>query len=230
MTRLTTVADPEAAAQRAAQEIARDLRDAVQRRGVAHLALAGGNTPRRAYELLAGLLDDWSAVELWYGDERCVGPEDPQSNHRLVADSMLAGIAARGPAVAERPPPARTPLRSRTGPGRRSAGAPHPGGARARRRRAGLRRGAAGAGRARRGRPRGRASGGSAAARRAPVARSRAARSRRGRTHGLAVPRPPRDAGRSGRCACRSTTPPSRRPSASRSACRCCAPRATACC
>jgi 6-phosphogluconolactonase len=97
MTRLTTVADPEAAAERAAQEIARALRDAIERRGAAHLALAGGSTPRRAYELLAGLLADWSAVELWYGDERCVGPEDPESNHRLVADSLLAGIAGAQP-------------------------------------------------------------------------------------------------------------------------------------
>jgi 6-phosphogluconolactonase len=92
VTRLTTVADPEAAAERAAQLIERALRDALERRGVAHLALAGGNTPRRAYELLAGRLEDWSAVELWYGDERCVGPKDPQSNHRLVAESLLAGI------------------------------------------------------------------------------------------------------------------------------------------
>jgi 6-phosphogluconolactonase len=97
MTRLTTVADPDAAAERAAQEIARALTDAIERRGVAHLALAGGNTPRRAYELLAGLLADWSAVELWYGDERCVGPEDPESNHRLTVESLLAGIRGAQP-------------------------------------------------------------------------------------------------------------------------------------
>jgi 6-phosphogluconolactonase len=92
VTRLTTVADPEAAAARAAESIARGLRDALDRRGVAHLALSGGNTPRRAYELLAGMLDDWSAIELWYGDERCVDPEDERSNHRLVADTLLARI------------------------------------------------------------------------------------------------------------------------------------------
>jgi 6-phosphogluconolactonase len=99
VTRLTTAADPEAAARRTAELIAQGLRDALHRRGVAHLALAGGNTPRRAYELLAGLLDDWGAVELWYGDERCVDPKDPQSNHRLVADSLLAHI--HGPAPLE---------------------------------------------------------------------------------------------------------------------------------
>jgi 6-phosphogluconolactonase len=97
MTRLTSVADPEAAAERAAAEIARLLQDALERRGSAHLVLAGGSTPRRAYELLAGLPVDWSAVELWYGDERCVEPEDPESNHRLVAESLLAHIQGAAP-------------------------------------------------------------------------------------------------------------------------------------
>lgn len=92
MTSLHIFPDPEAAAEHAAAEIARVLRDALEHRGVAHLALAGGSTPRRAYELLAGLLSDWSGVELWYGDERCVAPEDPDSNHRLVADSLLAHL------------------------------------------------------------------------------------------------------------------------------------------
>jgi len=96
MTRLEVLPDPEAAARYAAQEIARALREAVALRGVAHLALAGGSTPRPAYELLAGLLE-WSAVELWYGDERCVGPEDPESNHRLVAESLLARVSGAPP-------------------------------------------------------------------------------------------------------------------------------------
>jgi 6-phosphogluconolactonase len=97
VTRLTTVADPDAAAASAAREIAQALTEALARRGAAHFALAGGNTPRRAYELLAPLLADWSAVELWYGDERCVGPEDPESNHRLVAESLLARIPGAPP-------------------------------------------------------------------------------------------------------------------------------------
>jgi 6-phosphogluconolactonase len=97
MTRLSTFPDAETAAVFAAAEIARALREAVEHRGVAHFALAGGNTPRRAYELLAEQLDDWGAVELWYGDERCVGPEDPESNHRLVAESLLAKIDGAAP-------------------------------------------------------------------------------------------------------------------------------------
>jgi 6-phosphogluconolactonase len=97
MTRLTVLPDPQAAAEYAAGEIARALREALERRGVAHFALSGGNTPRVAYQVLAGLLDDWSAVELWYGDERCVGPDDPESTHRLVVESLLAHIAGSTP-------------------------------------------------------------------------------------------------------------------------------------
>ena len=89
MTALTTVADPEAAAARAAAVIARLLEDARSRRGFAHVALAGGSTPRRSYELLAELVDDWSGVELWFGDERCVAPDDADSNYAMVAASLL---------------------------------------------------------------------------------------------------------------------------------------------
>ncbi len=97
MTSLTTLPDAPAVAQYAAEEIARALQEALDRRGVAHLALAGGNTPRAAYRMLASLIDDWSAVQLWYGDERCVPPEDPESNHQLVAESLLAHIAGTSP-------------------------------------------------------------------------------------------------------------------------------------
>lgn len=75
---------------------------------MAHISLAGGNTPRPAYEQLAGLLGDWSAVELWYGDERCVDPDDAESNHRLVADSLLAHI--------EGPPPREHRIYGELGP------------------------------------------------------------------------------------------------------------------
>ena len=88
--RMTTLSDAEAAAARAAEVLARLLREARAARGVAHLALAGGRTPARAYELLGPSLGDWANVHLWYGDERCVGPEDPDSNHRLVTETLLA--------------------------------------------------------------------------------------------------------------------------------------------
>jgi 6-phosphogluconolactonase len=91
MTRITTNAYPEATAERAAVEIARALQSAREQRGVAHLALSGGSTPARTYELLAGALEDWDGVEIWFADERCVGPEDEESNYRLAAETLLGG-------------------------------------------------------------------------------------------------------------------------------------------
>jgi len=91
MTRITTFADPEATAERAAVEIARAVESAREQRGVAHLALSGGSTPARTYELLAGALDDWDGVEIWFADERCVPPEDVESNYRLAAETLLRG-------------------------------------------------------------------------------------------------------------------------------------------
>jgi hypothetical protein len=49
------------------------------------------NDPARTYELLAGETEDWSGVEVWFGDERAVGADDPESNYRMVQETLLAG-------------------------------------------------------------------------------------------------------------------------------------------
>ena len=90
MTRLTTLVDAEAVARRAALQIARSLDSARRARGVAHLALSGGTTPARTHELLASELSDWDGIEVWFADERCVGPEDEQSNYRLARETLLS--------------------------------------------------------------------------------------------------------------------------------------------
>ncbi len=92
MTRLTTCADAETVAQRAALHVEAALERARAERGVAHLALSGGTTPGRTFELLArpGELRD---TEIWFADERCVGPEDEESNFRLARETGLAGGA-----------------------------------------------------------------------------------------------------------------------------------------
>ncbi len=87
--------DAEAAARTAAERLA----DAA-RRG-SSVALCGGSTPRRAYELAGDLEPDWSRAELWWGDERCVPPEDERSNFRLARESLLERIA-RPPAAIHR--------------------------------------------------------------------------------------------------------------------------------
>jgi 6-phosphogluconolactonase len=87
--RVTVTETPEAAAAAAADRMA-----AVAERG-GDLSLAGGRTPRLAYELL-GARDgiDWSRVDLWLGDERCVPATDPDSNRRLVEETLLAAAPA----------------------------------------------------------------------------------------------------------------------------------------
>jgi 6-phosphogluconolactonase len=93
MTSLTTCADAQAAAERAATEIARRLESARRERGVAHLALSGGSTPAPTYELLGALLESWDSIEVWFADERCVDPKDDQSNYRLAEETLLSSAA-----------------------------------------------------------------------------------------------------------------------------------------
>jgi 6-phosphogluconolactonase len=89
VTRLTTCADPEGVAERAAADVARHINRIRQERGAAHLALSGGTTPKRTYELLGARAADLEGVHIWFADERCVPPDDEQSNYRLVDDSLL---------------------------------------------------------------------------------------------------------------------------------------------
>jgi 6-phosphogluconolactonase len=65
----------------------------------AHVALAGGSTPRRAYELIAERGVEWEALELWFGDERALPPDDPESNFAMVAETLLEGLRPPPPVV-----------------------------------------------------------------------------------------------------------------------------------
>ena len=53
------------------------------------IALAGGSTPRLVYERLAAYDLDWSAWHVWWGDERLVPPDHPDSNERLAREALL---------------------------------------------------------------------------------------------------------------------------------------------
>lgn len=53
------------------------------------IALSGGSTPRRAYELAAAMPVDWAGATLWFGDDRCVPPDHEHSNYRMVRDALL---------------------------------------------------------------------------------------------------------------------------------------------
>jgi 6-phosphogluconolactonase len=77
---------------RAAAEL---LLDAARKGG--HLVLAGGSTPRAAYERLAG--EDLGGATLWFGDERCVAMTDERSNYGMVRGALLDRLAGEPRAV-----------------------------------------------------------------------------------------------------------------------------------
>jgi 6-phosphogluconolactonase len=88
--------DVEVLSDEAAKEFVRYARECLAARGRFTVALAGGNTPRRLYELLAtkplrGQVD-WSRVDVFWGDERCVTPDDAESNYRMARDAMLTQL------------------------------------------------------------------------------------------------------------------------------------------
>jgi 6-phosphogluconolactonase len=70
-----------------AAEVARMLADAAQEGQ--HVVLTGGSTPGRAYERAAAAGVDWSGATLWFGDERCVAPDDDRSNFKLARETLL---------------------------------------------------------------------------------------------------------------------------------------------
>ncbi|MDP9490902.1 MAG: 6-phosphogluconolactonase [Actinomycetota bacterium] len=88
-----------ASAEAASREAAELLAGSTVRGG--HVALSGGSTPRPAYEAAARLAPDWSRVEVWWADERCVPPSDERSNYRLVRESLLDRLD-RGAAIEHR--------------------------------------------------------------------------------------------------------------------------------
>jgi 6-phosphogluconolactonase len=63
------------------------------------LVLAGGGTPRAAYEAAAARGGDWSGATIWFGDERCVPADDERSNFGMVKASLLDRLSGPGPTV-----------------------------------------------------------------------------------------------------------------------------------
>lgn len=91
MTSVFVADTAEEAARTACDRLRAAIDDARAARGSVHVALAGGTTPRRTYELLADEIEDWSRVEVWFGDERAVGPDDAESNYRMAQETLLTG-------------------------------------------------------------------------------------------------------------------------------------------
>lgn len=75
-----------------AQRIAESAAQAIAARGVFHLVLAGGETPRRCYEKLRRLAIDWAHVQVYLGDERCLPKGDTKRNDTMVRNTLLEHI------------------------------------------------------------------------------------------------------------------------------------------
>lgn len=63
------------------------------------IALTGGSTPRVAYEKLAEMEVNWPGVSLWWGDDRCVPPDDERSNYGMGKAALLDRISGPGPTI-----------------------------------------------------------------------------------------------------------------------------------
>jgi 6-phosphogluconolactonase len=74
-------------------------RESIRSRGVFHFVLCGGMTPRTLYRILDrpprwGRID-WTRTEVWFGDERCVPPDDVQSNFWMANQALLERVPLR---------------------------------------------------------------------------------------------------------------------------------------
>jgi 6-phosphogluconolactonase len=82
-------ANPEALSDAAAERIAALAARAQAERGVFRLALSGGRTPRRCYEHLCHGVLDWSRIEVYFSDERCLPRGDSGRNDTLAHETLL---------------------------------------------------------------------------------------------------------------------------------------------
>lgn len=82
----------------AAEEFHRVAEAAVQDRGRFSVALSGGNTPRAVYSLLASEYKElpWDRIHIFFGDERHVPPDHPDSNFRMASEALLSKVPIPG--------------------------------------------------------------------------------------------------------------------------------------
>jgi 6-phosphogluconolactonase len=97
------MADVSALSSDVATRILAAAQRAIGVRGRFSVVLAGGNTPRAAYELLRAAAADWGAWHVYYGDERCTPRDDVLRNSRMAESAWLAHVAIPGQQVHEMP-------------------------------------------------------------------------------------------------------------------------------
>src|SRR5208282_2052740 len=89
--------DADALSRGALEELRFVMGDAIKQRGRVVIALAGGRTPAKLYELWAqsvadGMPTAWSCVNLFWGDERYVAKDDPLSNYRMTRETLISRV------------------------------------------------------------------------------------------------------------------------------------------
>jgi 6-phosphogluconolactonase len=90
---LVVVDDEKVVAAVVAERLARAAREG------GNIVLTGGTTPELAYKEAAKREPDWHRVELWWGDERCVPPDDKNSNYRMAKRTLLDRLEQQPRAV-----------------------------------------------------------------------------------------------------------------------------------
>jgi 6-phosphogluconolactonase len=92
--------DPNAIAHEAAERIVALAQASIRLRDGFAISLSGGSTPKALYELLATAVFrdriDWTKVEVFFGDERCVPPDHHDSNYRMAREAMLSKVPIPG--------------------------------------------------------------------------------------------------------------------------------------
>lgn len=101
--------DLDALSRAAVEDLAAIVQAAVDDHGACHVALSGGSTPKRLFQLLATLGREalpWDQVVLWWGDERTVGPDHADSNYRMAREALIDPLRLTRVhrIAAERPP------------------------------------------------------------------------------------------------------------------------------
>jgi 6-phosphogluconolactonase len=98
VSRFIVLPDPEAVAAATADRFVATVAAAVAERGVARVALSGGGTPKQVYPLLLEPARrdavDWGRVEFFWGDERAVPPDHPESNFGVAYGMLLSQLPA----------------------------------------------------------------------------------------------------------------------------------------
>lgn len=79
--------------QAAAQKILHSAQQAITHRGRFSIVLAGGNSPRQVYQLLRTSNADWPHWHVYFGDERCLPPQDTERNSRMASEAWLDHVA-----------------------------------------------------------------------------------------------------------------------------------------